>query len=747
MKISKKRILLPLLFILLPLFPLVSMPSASADPGTVSKTYTLDADFAMGSLVGVEYDTVPDQLQLSEETSTFSNLWIANAGEDTLSKWDTTTNKEVARYNTWFSTEGDHSAWAGASPSRTCVDGEGNCYVGNRHFDNRPMDVIKIFADEWIDRNGNGVLDTSKDLDNDGQISPGEMLPLYDSNFNGIIDPNEILDERIAWVQRVGGDGGLGRSLSIDTDGNIWAGLYSHHAYYKLSSVDGSILGGPYSTGAHTPYGSLVDKHGILWSSSLSTNLFYLDTNNPSDNGIYYENLCYTYGMALSYDEFDNTIVYLADSSNGHGYIKFNSSSLVFSSGPAIFPSIRSLGIGTDPFGNVVIADSGSGFPIKYDSAGNELWRNYGTPVSETRGVIIDSENNVWLCQRGISKISKHDGATGAYLGTFNAGLYPYTYSDATGISFQQIITQAGYWRVIFDSEDPGTKWGKVSWTDYIPTGGMIEVRVRSSEDSSSWTPWFAVTNDMYFDYVPDGRYLEIDVKFSIGDEDQSPILYDLTVQIGNPKSLKMEALSLLNEIDTGIRSIDYSNTYIECQIERSLTTSYWIDESHLTHEYGDRVFYYEWKAINYMEKMIVKYLDVIEYLETSPHIDECGEWYGYLYPQYSQSLYYADPAIMIPLLEHIIATYEQAMQYLVLADMLLAQILYDDAASIAVYDPELAEDVAMNLDISECYFNHGYEAMLLEEWEDANFYYRMAWRYARNAKDLAMTQEPPIPI
>lgn len=65
-----------------------------------SYTYTLDADFDEGVLVGVEYDTVHDQLQLSLVPTTYPVMWIANAGEDTVSKWDTDTNKELARYHT-----------------------------------------------------------------------------------------------------------------------------------------------------------------------------------------------------------------------------------------------------------------------------------------------------------------------------------------------------------------------------------------------------------------------------------------------------------------------------------------------------------------------------------------------------------------------------------------------------------------------------------------------------------------------
>ena len=70
-------------------------------------------------------------------------LWVANASEDTVSKIDTSLNKEVARYSTafWYGGIGgngqglpNHSAWAGPAPFRSAVDTDDNAYVANRGF-------------------------------------------------------------------------------------------------------------------------------------------------------------------------------------------------------------------------------------------------------------------------------------------------------------------------------------------------------------------------------------------------------------------------------------------------------------------------------------------------------------------------------------------------------------------------------------------------------------------------------------
>jgi hypothetical protein len=305
------------------------------------RTYTINADFDEGVLNGVEYDTVPDQLQLIPgEVTTLPVMWIANAGEDTVSRWDTETNKEIARYHTGFGPPANHGAYSGPAPSRTAVDLDGNCYVANRHFDQLPAEVMKILVDDFIDRNGNNVVDTSTDINGDGTITPDEMLPMTDTNGNGLIDQNEITDERVAWVAAVGPNGGLGRCLAIDGDGDIWVGLYTAREFWKVSGADGSILGGPFPAAFNdmtfTPYGALVDRDGILWSATLGSYLVKFDTNTEAVVGAYnHGDFGSNYGIAIGRDDLGVTHVYLGG--NGNAYIEFNAATETFSV-PAALP-------------------------------------------------------------------------------------------------------------------------------------------------------------------------------------------------------------------------------------------------------------------------------------------------------------------------------------------------------------------------------------------------------------------------
>ncbi|WP_305046051.1 dockerin type I domain-containing protein [Geoalkalibacter sp.] len=522
-----------------------------------TKIYTTSGDFDLGTLLNVNHNAPNnDQLQLNVVGAGFPILWIANAGEDSLSKIDTTQvgaspGREVARYHTWFNTgpnaTGIHGAWDGPAPSRTAVDIDGNAYVLNRHFDGRPPVLFKILANGFIDRNGNGVADTSFDANNDGVIQATEMKDLIDLNSNGIIDPNEIQDERIAWAIRVP-DGiaaplrpnGVGRALCIGTDGNLWVGLYNDYAFYKVNATNGATIAGPVSTsptgsnpsaGAWTPYGCLVDKDGVLWSASLG-NLLGKIENTSSNVGPYPVssfNGFYNYGIALGQDPGDGrTIVYLG-SVNGRSYTRFDSATNTFTEPAAVY--VYSLGVNTDGAGNILVSN-GSGGVIKFAPNGSVLWNSpaqSGT-AGDSRGIMPDANNDVWQIHLDQSKTSKFRGTDGAALGVVPTGLYPYTYSDASGFAAANITVSTGTWNIIQDSGFSGTNWGTLSWNANVPAGATVTGRVRAADTVAGLQGQTFLDVNSGVPFTLTGRYLEAQVRLTAGAQGASPIVYDVTI-------------------------------------------------------------------------------------------------------------------------------------------------------------------------------------------------------------------------
>lgn len=511
------------------------------------KTYTLDADFAVGVLDGVNYDAPnSDQLQLNLIGTTFPVAWIANAGEDTVSKFDTNLNKEIARYRTWFGPAGqpghfNHlgNAYSGAAPSRTAVDINGNAYVLNRHFSQGTSSggvVLKILAEGFIDRNGNGVMDTSIDANDDGIIDASEMMPLADSNGNGIIDENEIQDERIAWVKRVPdgigaplrGTGVLGRAMCIGTDSNLWVGLFSDRTYYKISSADGSTITGPVSTvpttgqpnaGSWTPYGCLIDASGTLWSASLGSTLGKI-TNTQSNTGPYqvasFSGIS-NYGIALG-----NGKVYL-----GSGNRQFDPVTNTHIPIPNM--TVGSLGIVVDGSGNII---AGNSTVRKVAPDGTLLWQ---APLqaggSSSVGIQVDANNDV--LQIGFTsagRIQKYRGTDGAPLGVFPVGNMPYTYSDATGLVARNVTNPTGTWTVVYDSGNNGTAWNNINWNDMTPADTSIEVAFRTAESEADLTlsPYQATNKGDAL--TSSGRFIQVQSRLNGNEQGDTPILFDLSI-------------------------------------------------------------------------------------------------------------------------------------------------------------------------------------------------------------------------
>jgi hypothetical protein len=544
----KKRIkpvnqFLPYLFGLLMGVSLLAATGAQA----ASTTYTSDSQFDLGTLLNVNHNAPNnDQLQLNITGTGFPILWVANAGEHTLSKIDTTQigaspGREMARYYTWFSNQAPSNyAWSGAAPSRTAVDIDGNAYVLNRHFDGRSAVLFKILANGFIDRNGNGVVDSSSDVNHDGVIQASEMMPLIDSNSNGIIDPGEIQDERIAWAIRTPDGVGaplrtsrLGRSLCIGTDGNLWVGLHYDNAYYKVSAADGHTITGPVPVPSVSPYGCLVDKDGTLWSAGLGSYLGKI-ANTQSNTGpypassFYHGNFGSNYGIALGQDPVDgHTLVYLGGT--GYSYLKFDAASNAFSTPAATY--VSSLGVNTDGDGNILVSKSNGG-AIKFAPNGTVIWNKpaqTGTS-GDSRGIMPDANSDIWQVHLAQSKTSKFLGTDGTALGVVPTGNSPYTYSDASGFAAANITVSTGTWKVIQDGGAAGTLWGKVSWNASVPTGASVTTMVRTADTEAGLQAQSFTNVSNGVNFTQNGRFIEAQVRFTANNQGDSPVVYDVTV-------------------------------------------------------------------------------------------------------------------------------------------------------------------------------------------------------------------------
>jgi hypothetical protein len=505
----------------------IGLAVLSLGAGAATKTYTLDADFALGILENLNYSAPnSNQLQINLVGVGSKYIFIANHDEDSVSKYDTVLNREVARYKTYAGAAG---AGNGGNPSRIAIDVDGNAYVLNREpsTGQSPL-LMKILVDTAIDRNGNSIIDTSSDLNNDGIISAAEMLPMTSNSNAG------LGDERVAWAQRIGPAGNtFGRALCIAPDGKLWVGMWDQARYFRVNATDGTLatvvggVGGQHvQLSGWNPYGCTVDKNGVLWSATLgSGGLGRVDTNTGASSN-FPNPYGYDYGIAQG-----NGKIYQANLS-GNAWTAFDPTTNTFSKPSSL--SYSGTGIAVDGAGNILSTDTVG--VAKFAPDGTLLWQKGGQPGTYySYGVMVDGNSDVWVMNIYSNNVSKYRGTDGAFLGVFPTGAFPYVYTDGSGLTTKNTTNnKQGTWTVVYDSGASATPWGKVNWTDTVPSGASVEVAVRSADASASLDlqPYVPVAKNASFS--GSGRYLQVRTRLIANTSDQSPILYDLTINSAN---------------------------------------------------------------------------------------------------------------------------------------------------------------------------------------------------------------------
>ena len=531
---------------------------AWAGPVAAQHTWTTDGDFEEGILSSLQHETVHDQLQLSETSETLPYIYVANHRYGTLSKVDTTTGREVARYpvcvnnlgNTnlcavgnYYSDPNQYCDWSrrGHCPSRTAVDLNGDVWVANRAFGGQSS-VTKIAGslDRCTDRDGDGVIETSMDLSGNGRIDLTETGSMPRSrSTNGEWLGQE--DECVLFSVPIGTTNELARGLTVDRDNTVWVGLFNGQKIVKVDNATGAVLG-TYPVGA-TVYGLAADALGYVYNSDLNagkikqidaaTGAVLKTVDTPYQ----------TYGIAV---EGDTQVVWLGVWQNYGGVLKVD-----FGTSPATYTLYRNpswgnagltRGVALDEGGDVWVANYSSARLARFRPSTNTWIANYAVAAGPI-GVGIDNLGRVWTSNRDSHGATRIDPTGALPRLDVPLGVEPYSYSDMTGFQLTNVVVRQGSWTVVHDSAGGGTPWGTVSWNDgtgtcptegCVPPGTEIQVQVRASDSSAPTGVWTTVASGVPFTGVA-GRYIEIKANVRItGGGDISPVLTDLTVEPAN---------------------------------------------------------------------------------------------------------------------------------------------------------------------------------------------------------------------
>lgn len=489
-------------------------PSLAAT-GERGRTYTTDADFAEGSSVNV-VSSVPDQLQLDDEVRAFDFLWVAVSTKGTIVKIDTRTGEVLGEYRT--APQGQPT-----DPSRTTVDKNGSVWATNR-AGNSVVHVGLVENGQCVDRNGNGVIDTSTGL---GDVRAWDNAG--GANTNGGV--STALDECLLHYVRVSSSGT--RHVSVTADNDVWVSGTGGRHFDLIDGASGEIVRREQSVG-YGGYGGLIDPSGVIWSSRP---LLRWDTANPltGPNGGNWRGYSHdSYGLCI---DPEGNVWNTEYGSRIHKFAPDGTLIGTYNHGGSL-----AQGCVADRDGHIWVAHSLSGNTVGH-------LRNDGTHLgnvtvgSGPTGVAVDGAGKIWATNyssRTVSRIDPDAGPIGTDGQTrvgavdftsVDLGGNLYNYSDMTGSTLAG-APDTGTWSVVYDSGVDAAQWGRVAWTAQVPGDGSLTVTAASSENGSTFSAPVDATSGGLID-VPDGRYLRVTVSFKRSSDGDSPVLNDLTVRTG----------------------------------------------------------------------------------------------------------------------------------------------------------------------------------------------------------------------
>jgi hypothetical protein len=352
--------------------------------------------------------------------NTFSIIWIANSPEGTVSKIDTQSGLELARYYSGPTNGND-------DPSRTSVNLAGDVAVTNR-----AGGITKISSSEerCVDANANGSIETS--------TGPNVVLPWG-------------TDECVLWHVQLpypDGDNTQGpRPTSWDAGGandpcqtqddRVWVGWWERDlntaTFHRLDGGTGQLLDEVVKpnwdlTGSKTygPYGGATDAEGNFWVTGLGGPLVKIDGVTLELTQWETPPETFSYGMTVD--------------ANGHPwsaglngeFMHFDPATQNFDVYPTGNGALRGMMIDREnqawAAGNTPCALVQFDLDSRQVVNANIALEGCNTPV----GVSIDIDGYVWVPDQGSNLAFKVHPQT--YDLTTTPGLVqPYTYSDMTG--------------------------------------------------------------------------------------------------------------------------------------------------------------------------------------------------------------------------------------------------------------------------------------------------------------------------
>lgn len=505
-------------------------------------------------------------VSLNARNRAYKYLWVPNHTVDSISKFNSETEQEEARY------------WVGVNPSRTAVDLDGNAWVGGRGTLDEATDrwvnggqLTKIIADPGAcpDRNGNGQIETSR-------LVEGQIVQV-----NSAADP--FADECVVYSAIPNPAQPSIRGLAVGPDGLVWIGytasgvqpihpigfaigpFYGDDAVPLWTTGEDSILraaGSTVSLGG--VYGLVSDAQGVLYVAPTGERTYlaafdtvkrawvaaYQRASKACSYGIAVDRLgrvwtgtgtgeCAGVGMFDPHARRLYTFAVPAETTPQLGGTV--PVQLIDRAGPGGDQRYLTTGVAVEPATGDIWASFyklGYSGRLRVDDTdlAKSQWTLIGThkATAETnlavlatsesptdlRGIGFDGRGFAWTLGLATDRLFKLDPATNARAASLPEGKpvglgTHYTYSDFSGSSVFNFTAPQGSWRHFFEPAGTCFVPEKVVWEAFVPESTAVKLRIRvaGGETMGEWIPAAERDGEVYFSYPTGETRATIDLK------------------------------------------------------------------------------------------------------------------------------------------------------------------------------------------------------------------------------------------